>query len=158
MKRIIISVFLLLLVTDSIYAQKDKDQLEVVGDSFGQFIFDTASLNLAQAGNDELQKFSKWYLSHSKEVLYHVYLSGLVTKSELAKDPFLGVKRCKIILNSLAKDGIDTSVFFITNDKLQAENSEVGVGFVINSKSKVMLESTNEDDYFKQENKSRKKN
>jgi hypothetical protein len=157
MKRIIIFLFHLL-VTDSIYAQKDKDQHEVVADSFGQFIFDSSSLNLAQTGNDELQKFSKWYGSHSKEVLYHIYLSGLVTKSELEKDPFIGVKRCKIILYSLAKDGIDISVFFITNDKLQTEHSKVGVSFVIDGKSKVMLESTNEDDYFKQEKKNRKKN
>jgi hypothetical protein len=82
----------------------------------------------------------------------------MVSKSELDLDPFIGVKRCKIIIDSLSKDGLDVSFFFITNDQLQAQDNMIGVGFTIDTKNKVMVEPTNEDDYFKDGNKKRKKN
>jgi hypothetical protein len=49
--------------------------------------------------------------SRFKNGLSHVYLSGLVTELKLWTDPFIGIERCKVILDSLVKVGVDISFF-----------------------------------------------
>jgi hypothetical protein len=156
MKGFIATIFFLLTVTPSVYAQLGKEQPEVVRDSFGQFAFRELSIELTEDGLQQVNKFGEWYLSNSKDGLYHVFLSGLVTESELQTDSFIGVKRCKVILDSLIKKGVDISFFFITRDKIEGKE-EVGVGFVIDTKNRVATEPADEDDYFKGKKKNRKK-
>lgn len=154
MKQFIAAIFFLF--ATSAYAQKQKNEPEVFRDAFLQFAFHESSMQLTSDGLQQLIKFSEWYLSKSKDGLYHVYLSGLVTESELVTDSFLGVKRCKVILDSLEGNGIDTSFFFITRDKIEG-NGRIGVGLVVDTKGRVVSEPTEEDDYFKDKKNKRKK-
>ena len=146
MKQFIAIIFFLF--TTSGYAQKDKRESKIFRDAFVEFAFHELSMQLTDDGLQQLGKFGEWYLTNSKEGFYHVYLSGLVTESELATDSFLGVKRCKVILDTLAKKGVDISFFFITTDRIEGKGG-IGVALVIDTKNRVMPESKDEDDYFK---------
>lgn len=154
MKQFIAVIFFLFAASG--YAQKHKKEPEVFRDAFVQFAFHESSMQLTNDGLQQLIKFSEWYLSNSKDGFYHVYLSGIATESELVTDSFLGVKRCKVILDSLAENGIDTGFFFITRDKIEGKGG-IGVGLIIDTKSRVMPEPTEEDDYFKDKKNKRKK-
>lgn len=156
MVRILIVLFFLIGVNE-LFAQKRKAKLELAKDAFGNFSFDSLSLNLSEKGNRELKEFGEWYTKTAKEELHYVYLRGLVTKSELGLDPFMGVKRCKIVIDSLSKLNVNTTLFFITNDEIQKQGTTVGVGFILDTGKTIMVDPINEDEYFNGGKKKHKK-
>jgi hypothetical protein len=155
MIRLVTSISILLIAL-SAFGQSVQRKPTVVRDAFGELNFHESTLDLTEAGSIELEKFSSWYLLNSKTGLPRVFLSGLVTQTEVAEDSFIGVKRCKVIIDALVGKGVNTSFFFIANDRIDT-GKKIGVGFVLDAEKKVMLESENEDDYFKEKNKKRKK-
>ncbi|MBL0744969.1 hypothetical protein [Chryseolinea lacunae] len=84
----IVAIILILTIVNSASAQGEHKSPEVMKDAIGMFEFQESSIELSEKGKLELDRFAKWYLSNSNQLLYRVYLGGVVSTEEVNTDHF----------------------------------------------------------------------
>lgn len=139
------------------FACAQSKEGEISSDRFGSFEFKPSTTLLSVEGGKNLKRFAESYLKNTTTVCT-IYLRGLVTYPELGTDAFLGVKRCKVVMDSLIlRYGLNPEIIFITNEQIQNQQMEIGVGFILSDRKDILLESKNEDEYFQLAPKKKKK-
>jgi hypothetical protein len=125
---------LLLLVINIAFGQPRKAELEVVSDAFGCIRFESL-LSFTEGGLQEVHKLGRWLKENSRDGVFTVAVYGVTTDS--VANPFLGVMRCRAVIDGLIEQGAKRDIFVIAPD--QVKGAEDGVIFSISKNYRNVL-------------------
>lgn len=151
MKRLSLAL-LALIYSNFLFPQSSKIENIIEVDSIHYFQFGKGSIDLSASGKKKLDAILHLIalnkIDENKRILV---LHGIYTEEEEKKDYFIGLKRCKIVIDYLsAKHNFKSDFFEILDSKPYFNNRHVyGVGYYLRERTSIKPDTTLEFDAAK---------